>query len=185
MKKKGEVVCRECGKNIHKESAIRSKLRYMCAEGCIDMFIDKHVAKAKDRKRIEKKKKGKKKSDLTLTQEVFNRYIRARDAFPIGKCIYCGKDARYGDSNVHACHFYSRGARSDLRFCEKNVFAGHGHCNLYADAELNKDFAKNVAERIGQKEFDKLSIRVNQDYSKEKLKELRTKYAKKTRELGC
>ena len=185
MKKANEVKCRECGKNIHKESAIRSKLRYMCAEGCIDTFIDKHIAKAKDRKRIDKKKKGKKKSDLTLTQEVFNRYIRARDAFPVGKCISCDREIRYGQSTCHAGHYYSRGARSDLRFNELNVNSQCSNCNCYGDAATAVKFKEGVIKKIGQKEFDKLSIRVNQDYSKEKLKEIRTKYAQKTRDLGC
>lgn len=175
--------CRTCKKKVLKTEGIIAGLS-MVHEECWDDFVQGHVKKGRKKRLIAHKKKIKKKSDLTLTQEDCNKYIRTRDAYDgKGMCIYCNRPIEYGNKNTHACHVYSRGARSDLRFDTSNIFGGHGHCNLYADAELNKKFIKNVIKRIGQEGFDKLSERKKQDYSKVNLKKMRREFNSKIKEL--
>ncbi len=176
--------CRICKKKIDKgDDYVRANLSYVCAGDCADEFIQKHIEKSRNKKRIKQNKRRTKMSPLMQTQKVFNRYIRVRDAVPNGKCISCPRLIICGSPTCHAGHFYSRGARSDLRFNENNVFGQCQNCNNYGDAETAVKFKEAVIEKIGQKEFDKLSVSTQQDYSEKALKKLRIHFNKKIKKL--
>ena len=174
--------CRQCKKKVEKDSGIMVKLSYVHEE-CLDEFIASHVKKGRSKRAGEVKHKASKTSPLTLTQTVFNKFIRIRDASPNGECISCNRVVIYGSPTCHAGHYYTRGARSDLRFNEDNVFAQCQNCNNYGDAETAVRFKESVIKKIGQKKFDTLAHRSQQDYSDKNLKKIRKKYAKKIKEL--
>lgn len=78
---------------------------------------------------------------LAKAQRIFNQAIRNRDAeLP---CITCGK---YKIEN--ACHFYSAGQYSALRFHPDNVHGGCVACNYYKHGELGF-YRKHIEQRIG------------------------------------
>ncbi len=174
--------CKHCKKNIDKDEPIQviplGQVHVNCMDDFVNkIFIDNKMKKQKRQKEMKAyKKKVKTKSKLKQTQIIFNEYIRRRDATPIGPCISCGMAIKFGDKKCHAGHFYTRGARSDLRYNEDNVFAQCYSCNIYGDAKTMVQFKKNVIKRIGQKKFDKLSERIQQDYSEKALTKLQKKY---------
>lgn len=79
---------------------------------------------------------------IEKAQRAFNTYIRKRDS---GKpCITCGKY-----KIEHACHFYSAGHYSALRFNEDNVHGGCLQCNYFKHGAGN-EYRRNLAIRIGE-----------------------------------
>lgn len=79
---------------------------------------------------------------LQKAQTVFNAYIRKRDADK--PCITCGKY-----KIEHACHFYSAGHYSALRFNEDNVHGGCLQCNYFKHGAGN-EYRRNLIKRIGE-----------------------------------
>jgi|ERR1044072_1423939 hypothetical protein len=75
-------------------------------------------------------------------QTVFNAYIRRRDAEK--PCITCGKP-----KIEHACHFYSAGHYTGLRFNEDNVHGGCLQCNYFKHGAGN-EYRRNIEQRIGK-----------------------------------
>lgn len=65
---------------------------------------------------------------LKKAQDVFNAYIRKRDA-DLG-CISCGGEVE------NAGHYFSVGQYSALRFNEMNVNGQSVHCNMYRHGNL-------------------------------------------------
>ena len=86
------------------------------------------------------KKKAKLKAELMtvqdyvkLAQQVFNKFIRLRDAEK--NCISCQKTLKVG--NIDAGHMWSAGGHSNLRFNEYNV-------NSQCSRPCNKDKAGDI-----------------------------------------
>jgi hypothetical protein len=178
------VKCKQCTKIIKDDQEyIRIKLSNVHRE-CLDDFIKEHVKKGrKERKKRQRemktfKQESKARKNLTYTQEVFNRYIRWRDTRPEdkGACISCGKVVEYGSRTCHAGHFYSRGARSDLRFNPDNVHAQCQNCNNYGTAETLANYKDNLIKKIGKKRFEALKERKQQDYTMKTLKQIRKEF---------
>lgn len=91
---------------------------------------------------ISKRKELSPKKLLAKAQKVFNAYIRERDKdLP---CITCGKY-----QIEHACHFYSAGHYSALRFTEDNVHGGCLQCNYFKHGAGN-EYRRNLEIRIGR-----------------------------------
>ena len=78
---------------------------------------------------------------LKKAQTVFNKFIRERDKDK--PCITCG---RY--KIEHACHFYSAGHYSALRFTEDNVHGGCLQCNYFKHGAGN-EYRRQLEKRIG------------------------------------
>jgi len=78
---------------------------------------------------------------MQKAQRIFNSYIRKRDQDK--PCITCGKY-----KIEHACHFYSAGHYSALRFNEDNVHGGCLQCNYFKHVSGN-EYRRNLAKRIG------------------------------------
>lgn len=183
--------CKQCKKKIKDNEKFRQINLATLHIDCIDDYIKFHIHRArklrKERKPIVKSVP--KTSKIDQTQTVFNRYIRLRDTVEshngerVGSCISCGKRTVNGKANASAGHYYSRGARSDLRFNEDNVFLQCNNCNVYGDAETMVKFKENVIKKIGQKRFEALKEKKQQDYSETNLKKIRKKYNKKISEL--
>ena len=72
---------------------------------------------------------------LAKCQQVFNTYIRYRDADDSGfaNCISCGKRIKLGTHDYQAGHFIPVSVSSLLRFEEGNVNAQCSQCNKYKE----------------------------------------------------
>lgn len=85
-------------------------------------------------------------------QTAFNAFIRERDK-NLG-CVSCGKPKDW-NGQWHAGHFYTVGARSDLRFNEDNCHKQCSVCNNYLSANL-VNYLAEIVKRIGKKRFEAL-----------------------------
>jgi len=108
----------------------------------------------------------------------FNAYIRARDSEK--PCIVCGTLHR---AVYQAGHFYSRGARPDLRFNENNCFKQCSQTNKYTSVDTAEKFRANVIARIGIEEFDKLAVVGRSDWTVEEIQAIEKEYKLKRKTL--
>jgi hypothetical protein len=132
-----------------------------------------------------KKKKSKMKMDLMtiqdyvkLAQQVFNKYIRLRDAGNV--CISCQKKPL----KTNAGHFYNANNHWSVRFDERNVHLQCEHCNTYLSGNLIY-YRENLLKKIGIEEFENLSDEAmkTRKFTIEELKEIISTYKKKIKEL--
>lgn len=151
---------------------------------CFSNFVKttlENMEKAKKKDWAKIKQEHKKTSDLTLTQTTFNKFIRLRDQKK--GCVSCGRPVKMGEKNYSAGHYYTRGARSDLRFNEDNVWGQCNKDNVFPGVNTMANFKKEVIKRIGKERFKALSVRKKQDYSPKKLKEIRSYYSVRIKKL--
>lgn len=132
-----------------------------------------------------KKKKAKLKMDLMtvqdyvkLAQQVFNKYIRLRDAGNV--CISCQKKPL----KENAGHFYNANNHWSVRFDERNVHLQCEHCNTYLSGNLIY-YRENLLQKIGIEEFERLSAEAmkTRKFTIEELKEIISTYKKNIKEL--
>lgn len=132
-----------------------------------------------------KRKKAKLKMDLMtiqdyvkLAQQVFNKYIRLRDAGNV--CISCQKKPL----KENAGHFYNANNHWSVRFDERNVHLQCEHCNTYLSGNLIY-YRENLLKKIGIEEFESLSAEAmkTRKFTIEELKEIIATYKKKIKEL--
>jgi hypothetical protein len=131
------------------------------------------------------KKKAKLKADLMtvqdyikLAQQVFNKYIRLRDAGNL--CISCQKKPL----KENAGHFYNANNHWSVRFDERNVHLQCEHCNTYLSGNLIY-YRENLLKKIGISEFELLSVEAmkTRKFTIDELKEIISTYKKKIKEL--
>ena len=109
-------------------------------------------------------------------------YIRARDN---GKpCVNCGKHRP-----LQAGHFFAAGKYNKIRFCEYNIHGECLQCNYYNSQSHAHGYAKEIVNRIGKEDLEKLELKAVRgvykysrfeligiiEYYKRKLKELKWK----------
>ena len=132
-----------------------------------------------------KRKKAKLKMDLMtvqdyvkLAQQVFNKYIRLRDAGNV--CISCNKKPL----KENAGHFYNANNHWSVRFDERNVHLQCEHCNTYLSGNLIY-YRENLLKKIGIEEFENLSVEATKTrkFTIDELKEIISTYKKKCKEL--
>jgi len=132
-----------------------------------------------------KKKKAKLKMDLMtvqdyikLAQQVFNKYIRLRDAG--NNCISCNKKPL----KENAGHFYNANNHWSVRFNEANVHLQCEHCNTYLSGNLIA-YRENLLKKIGISEFELLSVEATKTrkFTIDELKEIIATYKKKCKEI--
>lgn len=142
-----------------------------------------HSYKQKD-KEWSKKKKVLKDELMTvqdlmkIAQQVFNKYIRLRDAG--NNCISCGQKAK----KENAGHFYSAGTHTSVRFDERNVHLQCEHCNTFLSGNL-LNYREKLLNKLGYEEFERLSAEAmkTRKYTREELKEIIEIYKKKIRDI--
>jgi len=132
-----------------------------------------------------KKEKAKLKANLMtvqdyikLAQQVFNKYIRLRDAG--NNCISCNKKPL----KENAGHFYNANNHWSVRFNEANVHLQCEHCNTYLSGNL-LNYRENLLKKIGITEFELLSVKAmkTRKFTKDELKEIIATYKKKIKEM--
>ena len=127
------------------------------------------------------KKKAKLKADLMtlsdylkLAQQVFNKFIRLRDA---GKnCISCNKKPL----KENAGHFYNANNHWNVRFNEHNVNLQCEYCNTYLHGALIQ-YREGLINKIGITDFLILEAESNKTrkFTTEELKEIIKEYKQK------
>lgn len=122
-----------------------------------------------------RKRKKKKKDDINPTQpkkvkrevdlvakldRYFALFIRLRDAMPSGlfRCISCGKIKPFEQSDCG--HYHSR-THMNTRWDEKNANSECRACNRFSADHLI-GYRENLIKKIGQGQFDLLSVRATQ-----------------------
>ena len=186
--------CKHCAKHIKKNGAYQIIPLGKVHKDCMQDFINKAIIKAKlkNQEKREKqkeemkvyKKEVKRETSIKSTQTAFNRYIRWRDTRPEGKgsCISCRNMIEFGSQSTHAGHYYTRGARSDLRFNPDNVHAQCEQCNMHNNCRIPgsvmENYKKNLLKKIGKSKYDLLTKRIQQDYSQGELDKIRKKFNK-------
>ena len=131
------------------------------------------------------KKKAKLKADLMtiqdyikLTQQVFNKFIRLRDAGQ--NCISCNKKPL----KENAGHFYNANNHWNVRFNELNVHLQCEYCNTHLHGNLI-EYRTNLINKIGNSEFLILEAesKKTRKFSIDELKDLITVYKAKIKNL--
>lgn len=165
-----EVNCKSCGNPF---MAFRSTDK-ACSMKC--------AKKLKAEKDLERKDRVKVVSEsgrellLKMARQVFNRYIRERDAGQ--PCICCGKPL--GD-DYHAGHFMSAGGHSALRFDEDNVHAQRADCNTGHRAGMIQEYEERLLKKIGSERLESLKTRANKvkQWTPEELRQVIKKFRTK------
>ena len=166
--------CRVCKKGFLPFTSTQ----VVCSVGCARRIpvINRKAEKAELKRRKEAAKPRSK--WLQEAQSEFNRYIRLRDG--VQPCISCGK---YHQGQWHAGHFYSVGARPELRFNEDNCHKQCQPCNTHLHGNLLK-YRDELPNRIGGVRFRALGDPVDpKKYTIPDLKQIIATYRAKAKEL--
>ena len=112
---------------------------------------------------------------LKVAQQVFNKYIRERDANEL--CISCNQIPK----KKNAGHYFSQGGHSAVRFDEDNVHLQCEHCNTYLSGNL-LNYQIGIQKRIGAERLIELHARAHdtKKWSKDELLDIIAKYKKKS-----
>ncbi len=186
MKLKTCKVCRS------KFSPLRP-LQSVCSPDCSLALVVRHREKserleAQQTRRTIKAQKEKlktKRDYIKEAQRAFNEFIRERDK---GKpCICCGKPLGGIQGSTggifDAGHYRSVGSAPHLRFDERNCHGQRKQCNQYGSGRA-VDYRIGLIQRIGRQEVESLeSDNQPKKYSIEELKEIKTRYKLKLKEL--
>jgi len=118
-------------------------------------------------------------------QQAFNTFIRIRDKGL--SCISCGNMPNFsnhvGGSGIHAGHFKSCGAHSELRFNELNCNVQCFRCNVHLSGNI-KDYRPNLIKKIGLDKVEWIEgPHEPKKYTCADLKEIELKYKLKIKEL--
>ena len=90
-------------------------------------------------------------------QEVFNKWIRLRDAEQ--PCISCGSW-----NTAHASHYFSAGKHNHLRFDEDNVWLSCIYCNTFEHGNLI-NYRHGLIKRIGIERVEVLELKAKMKHS--------------------
>ena len=132
-----------------------------------------------------KRKKAKLKAELMtlsdyikIAQQVFNKYIRLRDAGQ--NCISCNKQAL----KENAGHFYNANNHWNVRFNEHNVNLQCEYCNTYLHGNLIQ-YQTGLINKIGSDNYDILTAESDKTrkFSIDELKEIISVYKAKIKNI--
>lgn len=174
MKTNYDKNCKECGATFVPYKST-DRLCFVCTKTKVAL---------KNLDKIKKDKVKKQKEDLLtlqdylkLAQQVFNKYIRLRDAGLV--CISCQKPPK----KQNCGHYFSQGGHSNVRFDEMNCHLQCEHCNSFLSGNLI-EYGNNLVKKIGEHEFELLRNRAYdvKKWSKDELKKLINEYKLKIKE---
>jgi len=162
-------ICKTCSEPFKPIKKFNSTLSTNRCEVCL-----KTAQALKNLASIKKEKKIKQKEDLLtlqdylkMTQQVFNKWIRQRDAGL--NCISCDKPCK----KENAGHYFSSGGHANVRFDENNVHLQCEYCNTFLHGSLI-EYGVNLEKKIGKDEFIILREKAyeTRKFTKIELKEL-------------
>ncbi|GAG39142.1 unnamed protein product, partial [marine sediment metagenome] len=139
------------------------------------------IKKAGDKKHAKRKKEFKDNDKSLRTkaaQSSFNAFIRARDKGLV--CISCDNMPNFSDhiggSGIHAGHFKSCGAHSELRFNELNCNVQCFKCNVHLSGNI-KGYRPALIKKIGIEKVEWIEgPHEPKKYTCEELKEIELLY---------
>lgn len=175
--------CKHCKEYVAAETGVKVPAGFFCSMNhAIEFARSKQKAEKNKRQRKEyreAKERLKTLSDhLREAQQAFNAYIRERDKND--PCISCG---RFHEGQYHAGHYLSVGARSNLRFDEKNVNKQCQPCNTHLSGNL-VNYRIGLIKKIGKQAVEDLeSDQELRRYRIEDAKRIKAEYREKLREL--
>jgi len=142
----------------------------------IDRENKRKAVKRSDRQR---KQELKTKSDLMKDAQLeFNKFIRLRDAKE--PCISC---QRYHQGQMHAGHYISTGAATELRFEGDNCNSQCAPCNNHLSGNPIK-YRINLIKKIGLKRVEWLEgPHPMPNWTRDELIQIKLDYRKKCREM--
>lgn len=161
----------------------RTTWHLTCSQICAQAFARIRRIKAKEKsekKEIrEKRERLKTRSQwLKETQQVFNTWVRIRDAHL--PCISCG---RIHEGQYHAGHYLSVGARPELRFEPDNVWKQCAPCNNHLSGNVVL-YRKELINRIGLERVEWLEgPHEPKKYTVDELKAIKAECKAKVKEL--
>jgi hypothetical protein len=175
--------CKECKEKF----APRNTIQPTCWNyECQAKYAEKHAGKVaalrekRERQALrEAKERIKPRSKwLKEAQDVFNRYVRLRDADQ--PCISC---QRFHSGQYHAGHYRTVGANPELRFHEHNVHKQCSACNNHLSGNI-VNYRINLVRKIGVEMVEFLEGKHEMNhYSIDELKQLIAHYKGKCKEL--
>jgi len=150
---------------------------------CLAEWAKTEREKEADKKHIKRKKEfndNDKSLRKKAAQKAFNAYIRFRDSGLA--CISCGNmpnsSSYIGGSGIHAGHFKSCGAHSELRFNELNCHVQCFRCNVHLSGNI-KGYRPALINKIGLDKVEWLEGEHEpKKYTCKELKEIELKYKK-------
>lgn len=154
-----------------------------------EWVVKMQLPKAKKELKREKKEKEKKAKDanrsiashINSTRVPFQKYIRIRDAND--GCISCGTTTA---KIYHAGHYFKAETYRGMIFDEINVNKQCEKCNTFLNGN-ESGYRLGLVEKYGEDVVLKLEERANvnrtHEYTREGLKELRTLYNAKIKEI--
>lgn len=173
--------CKNCKQKFEPQY---NSVQMVCSPKCAVDYSYK-VSKEKRQKDWNKRKTKMKDSIKTYSdylkelQEVFNRYIRLRDAHL--PCISCG---RHHEGQYHAGHYRSVGSSPEHRFNPKNVHKQCAPCNTHLHGNI-VEYRKRLIKKIGVDEVELLeNEHIPMKYSIPELIELKVIYKDKIKQLN-
>jgi hypothetical protein len=157
----------------------RDTTQVVCSHYCAIVYIADQNRKKYDKETKRRKEAIKSRSKwLSEAQTAFNAFIRQRDAG--NACISCG---RRSGCKINAGHYRSVGAAPELRFEELNVHLQCEHCNSYKSGNAI-DYRLGLIKKLGTAKVVWLEGKHDpKHYTIEDIKEIKTRYLRKTREL--
>ena len=169
--------CKNCKDHFTPYNSLQ---KYCNKSECIRVFVAEAKSKEWNKKKAKIKKELLTLSDyVKLAQQVFNKYINARDkGLP---CVSCGKTI---NGRVNASHFWNANNHWAVRFDERNVHSSCITCNQYLSGNL-LEYRTRLIQKIGQAEYDALEeeAKKTRKYSIDELKEIISLYKSKLKEL--
>jgi hypothetical protein len=168
--------------NCKEEFAPFSTLQKFCLKNeCIKAMVETQKLKEWNKKKKKLVENLKTANDyLKIAQQVFNKFIRVRDAGL--NCISCNKPII---GVKHASHYLSSGGHSAVRFNENNVWVSCYKCNVMLSGNLIQ-YRKRLIVKIGIEKVEWLEEFGNREkkWSKDELKLLIKQYKEKINELN-
>lgn len=137
--------CKACGKPFVKFNSLQP-ICLKCAKQVGPLKRKAERAELKRRKEAAKTRS----QWMAEAQQAFNAWVRKRDHDK--PCISCG---RHHEGQWHAGHFYSTGARPELRFNEDNCHKQCQPCNTHLHGNLLR-YRDELPRRIGSARFETL-----------------------------
>lgn len=175
MTARKEKACKQCSAPFIPSQPMQRVCGVRCAIDHASATREKVERKAIREAKQQAKTRGQWQAEA---QQAFNAWVRARDAdLP---CISCG---RHHAGQNHAGHFFSVGARPNLRFHEANVHKQCATCNTYLHGNLI-NYRIGLIARIGLEAVEALEAdQEPRKYSIDDLKAIKATYAAKRREI--
>jgi hypothetical protein len=175
--------CRQCKDYALVDTGRIINNGFYCSDDCAIQYAIQASAKLREKKERTDIRKAKERiktraEHLREAQTAFNAFIRERDkGLP---CISCG---RHHQGQFHAGHYLSVGAHPEMRFDERNVYLQCAPCNNHLSGNI-VEYRKNLIVRYGQKVVDYLESKHEaKKYTVEQIKEIKSKYRLKLKEL--